>query len=116
MHHRLILEDRERSTSAPAPVDAGDPGAAPAAVFPAPRTTIAAAVTGGLLGVGMVYGVAARLADTVLGVAVIMLVFALTMAGPRVHAAARSEVGRTVAVILESIAFGGALAAVIVLI
>ena len=50
------------------------------------------------------------------GVAVIVMVFALTMAGPRVHATARSEVGRTVAVVLEAIAFGGVLGAVIVLI
>ena len=87
----------------------------PAAIFPAPLTTVSAAATGGLIGLGAVYGVAARLADTLVGVAVLVLVFALTMAGPRVHSVARSEVGRTIAVILEAIAFGGVLGAVIVL-
>ncbi|AWH94243.1 hypothetical protein [Dietzia psychralcaliphila] len=128
MNRNLMLEDRDRSQSTPAPpaegaraevVPAGDVTgrreATPAAVFPAPLTTISAAVMGGLIGLGAVYGVAARLADTLVGVAVIVLVFALSMAGPRVHAVARSEVGRTVAVVLEAIAFGGVLGAVIVL-
>lgn len=128
MNRNLMLEDRDRRQSTPAPPAEGaraeallgkdGPGrreATPAAVFPAPLTTISAAVMGGLIGLGAVYGVAARLADTLVGVAVIVLVFALSMAGPRVHAVARSEVGRTVAVVLEAIAFGGVLGAVIVL-
>ena len=127
-----MLGDRGRSGSAAAasredtvgvdsrfgdhrPFDAAS-GTSPAAVFPAPLITIAAAAMGGLIGVGAIYGVATRLANTLVGVAVIVMVFALTMAGPRVHATARSEVGRTVAVVLEAIAFGGVLGAVIVLI
>ncbi|MFN3600121.1 MAG: hypothetical protein ACK4UY_01880 [Dietzia sp.] len=133
MSRQSMLEDRDRRQSTPAPPAEGAPAQAlrghdvagtreatptavfPAAVFPAPLTTISAAAIGGLIGVGAVYGVAARLADTLVGVAVIVLVFALSMAGPRVHAVARSEVGRTVAVVLEAIAFGGLLGAVIVL-
>ncbi|MET3860687.1 hypothetical protein ABIE38_001609 [Dietzia sp. 2505] len=128
MNGQLMLEDGGRSRSTPvppaevAPAQA-DPGrdapvdreATPAAVFPAPLTTVSAAATGGMIGLGAVYGVAERLADTLVGVAVLVLVFALTMAGPRVHSVARSEVGRTIAVILEAIAFGGVLGAVIVL-
>ena len=114
-----MLEDRERDHTAPAPSAVGD-SAGPeeevrAAVLPSPVTAIAAAVVGGLLGVSMVYGVATRLADTLAGVAVIVLVFALTMAGPRVHAATRTELGRAVAVALQAIAFGGALGTLIVL-
>lgn len=131
MNYRMPLEEQEWTRSAPATsavrgtdedppeLDPGSlPGerdAAPAAVFPAPLTTIAAAVMGGLIGLAMVYGVAARLADTLIGVSVIVLVFAMTMAGPRVHAVARTETGRTIAVILEAIAFGGAIGALIVL-
>ena len=125
-----VIEVRGRGETTPAPPPVGgttgvltgaravsdDPDALHAAVFPAPLTAVAAALIGGLLGAGAVYGVATRLADTLVGVVVIILVFALTLAGPRVHAAARSEVGRTVAVILESIGFGGVLGAVIVLI
>lgn len=130
MSYRLTLEGREWNQSAPessavraADVDlpapdssVGERDATPAAVFPAPLTTIAAAALGGLIGLAMVYGVATRLADTLVGVSVIVLVFAMTMAGPRVHAAARTETGRTIAVILEAIAFGGAIGALIVLI
>ncbi|MBB1035846.1 MAG: hypothetical protein Q7T31_15005 [Dietzia sp.] len=118
MNGQLMLEDGDRSRSTPAPPAEVAPvgrEATPAAVFPAPLTTVSAAATGGLIGLGAVYGVAARLADTLVGVAVLVLVFALTMAGPRVHSVARSEVGRTIAVILEAIAFGGVLGAVIVL-
>lgn len=118
MSQRPLTEDSARSVIPPDDSISTDAAreTKPVAVFPAPLTTITAAAMGGLIGVGAVYGVAARLADTLVGVAVIVLVFALTMAGPRVHAAARSEVGRTVAVILEAIAFGGLLGAVIVLI
>ncbi|MGN7156482.1 hypothetical protein ACTHRK_10280 [Dietzia cercidiphylli] len=128
MNGQLMLEDGDRSRSTPTPPAEvapaqDDPGrdapvdreVTPAAVFPAPLTTVSAAATGGLIGLGAVYGVASRLADTLVGVAVLVLVFALTMAGPRVHSVARSEVGRTIAVILEAIAFGGVLGAVIVL-
>ncbi|MBB1025780.1 MULTISPECIES: hypothetical protein [unclassified Dietzia] len=127
MNGHLTLEDGGRNHSVPDPPAEG-PGAearpgvddrgirdtAPAAVFPAPLTTVSAAATGGLIGLGAVYGVAALLADTLVGVALLVLVFALTMAGPRVHSMARTEVGRTVAVVLEAIAFGGVLGAVIV--
>ncbi|MDV8001955.1 hypothetical protein [Rhodococcus sp. IEGM 1408] len=130
MDYRLTLEKQEWNQSTPAAFAVGDPDenlpgadsslgksdATPAAVFPAPLTTLAAAAIGGLIGLAMVYGVAARLADTLVGVSVIVLVFAMTMAGPRVHAAARTETGRILAVILEAIAFGGAVGALIVLI
>lgn len=131
MNGHLMLEDGGRSRSVPVPPAEGPeeearpeahPGfddhgireAAPAAVFPAPLTAVSAAATGGVIGLGAVYGVAALLADTLVGVALLVLVFALTMAGPRVHSMARTEVGRTVAVVLEAIAFGGVLGAVIV--
>ncbi len=119
MSRRLMLESREPDHAAPRAPAVGDTadrdGSVPAAVLPSPLTAVASAVTGGAIGVAMVYGVAARLADTLAGVAVIVLVFAMTMAGPRVHAVSRTEAGRAVAVALEAIAFGGALGALIVL-
>lgn len=130
MNQQSMLEERDRGSAQAAarqgtvvvdalsgdqlPFDAAR-GTSRAAVFPAPLTTIIAAAMGGMIGVGAIYGVAARLANTLVGVAVIVLVFALTMAGPRVHATAESELGRTVAVVLEAIAFGGVLGAAIVL-
>ncbi|WP_244192487.1 hypothetical protein [Dietzia lutea] len=90
-------------------------GSGHATVFPAPLTTIAAALVGGFLGLAAVYGVAERLADTLAGVAAVVMIFAVTLAGPRVHAGARTEVGRTVAVVLQSVGFGGVLGALLIL-
>ncbi|KAA0918206.1 hypothetical protein [Dietzia sp. ANT_WB102] len=90
-------------------------GATHATVFPAPLTTIVAALAGGLLGFAAIYGVASRLAGSLTAVVAIGMLFALTLAGPRVHAAARTELGRTVAVVLEAIGFGGVVSAVIIL-
>ena len=92
----------------------GAGGSGHATVFPAPLTTIAAALVGGFLGLAAVYGVAERLADTLAGVAAVVMIFAVTLAGPRVHAGARSEVGRTVAVVLQSVGFGGVLGALLI--
>lgn len=94
---------------------AGAGGNGHATVFPAPLTTIAAALVGGFLGLAAVYGVAERLADTLAGVAAVVMIFAVTLAGPRVHAGARTEVGRTVAVVLQSVGFGGVLGALLIL-
>ena len=58
---------------------------------------------------------AERLADTLAGVAAVVMIFAVTLAGPRVHAGARTEVGRTVAVVLQSVGFGGVLGALLIL-
>ena len=44
-----------------------------------------------------------------------VMIFAVTLAGPRVHAGARTEVGRTVAVVLQSVGFGGVLGALLIL-
>ena len=56
-----------------------------------------------------------RFADTLAGVAAVVMIFAVTLAGPRVHAGARTEVGRTVAVVLQSVGFGGVLGALLIL-
>lgn len=90
-------------------------GSGHATVFPAPLTTVVAALVGGLLGLAAVNGVAARLADTLAGVAAVVMIFAVTLAGPRVHAGARTEVGRTVAVTLQAVGFGGVLGALLIL-
>lgn len=87
-----------------------------ATVLPAPLTTTVAALMGGLIGLGAIYGVASRLAGTLTAVAAIVMVFAVTLAGPRVHAAARTDVGRTVAVVLQAIGFGGVIGALIILV
>ncbi len=102
-----MLRERELSRD--------EPRAPHATVLPAPHTTVLAALVGGLLGLAAVYGVAARLADTVAGVAAVVMIFAVTLAGPRVHAGARTEVGRTIAVALQSLGFGGVLGALLIL-
>lgn len=85
-----------------------------ATVLPAPLTTITAALAGGLLGIAAVYGVASRLAGSLTAVAAIVMVFAVTLSGPRVHAAARTELGRTIAVTLQAIGFGGVVGALVI--
>ena len=135
MSERLMIRDREafpdERRAEPARPDDGLAGGASgragasagdsvgagghATVFPAPLTTIAAALVGGFLGLAAVYGVAERLADTLAGVAAVVMIFAVTLAGPRVHAGARTEVGRTVAVVLQSVGFGGVLGALLIL-
>ena len=128
MSERLMIRDREafpdERRADPARPDDGLAGAGVgdraggsghATVFPAPMTTIAAALVGGFLGLAAVYGVAERLADTLAGVAAVVMIFAVTLAGPRVHAGARTEVGRTVAVVLQSVGFGGVLGALLIL-
>ncbi|MGN0100336.1 MAG: hypothetical protein ACI39C_05285 [Dietzia sp.] len=107
MSDRLMLRERE--------LPRNEPRAPHATVLPAPHTTVLAALVGGLLGLAAVYGVAARLADTVAGVAAVVMIFAVTLAGPRVHAGARTEVGRTIAVALQSVGFGGVLGALLIL-
>lgn len=86
-----------------------------ATVLPAPLTAALAALIGGALGLAAVYGVAERLADTVAGVVAVVMIFAVTLTGPRVHAGARTEVGRALAVALQSVGFGGVLGALIIL-
>lgn len=121
MTRRLIVEDRETHSThpdhtEPKPVDhvSTDPTSPQAWVLPTPLSTAAAAGLGGLAGLAAIYAVAHLLADTVAGVAVIAVVFAVTMAGPWVHARADNEFGRALAVGLQAIAFGGALAAVLI--
>ncbi|WP_407335409.1 hypothetical protein [Dietzia kunjamensis] len=130
MRNTLMLEERRPDdTGAPHPdvdttpgvsrvdassVDASSVDAPHATVLPAPLTTIIAVLAGGLLGVAAVYGVASRLAGSLTAVAAIVMVFAVTLAGPRVHAAARTELGRTIAVTLQAIGFGGVVGAVVI--
>lgn len=111
MSNTLMLDERQPERPDPGP--GTDPP--PATVFPAPLTTFVAALAGGLLGIATVYGVASRLAGSLTAVAAIVMVFAVTLAGPRVHAAARTELGRTLAVILQAIGFGGVVGALIIL-
>lgn len=82
-----------------------------AAVLPAPLHTLGAAAGGGLAGLGAVYLVASRLAGTLAAVAAVVMIFAVTMAGPWVHGRAGTELGRVVAVALQAVAFGGAIGA-----
>ena len=83
---------------------------ADAAVLPAPMNTLAAATIGGLAGLAAVYLVASKLAGTLAAVAAVVMIFAVTMAGPWVHARAGTEMGRVIAVALQAVAFGGAIA------
>ncbi|MDV3356844.1 hypothetical protein [Dietzia sp. IN118] len=125
MRNTLMLEERRPDdTGAPHPdvdttpgvsrVDASSVDAPHATVLPAPLTTIIAALAGGLIGIAAVYGVASRLAGSLTAVAAIVMVFGVTLAGPRVHAAARTELGRTIAVTLQAIGFGGVVGALVI--
>lgn len=120
MSQRLSLEERSRDGSATASPVAGD--APPTTemthttVFPTPLHTLAAAAVGILAGLGVVYLVASRLAGTPAAVAVIVMIFAATMAGPLVQSRAGTELGRVIAVALQSIVFGGVLGALILVI
>ncbi|MDV6299205.1 hypothetical protein R3P82_08760 [Dietzia maris] len=130
MRNTLMLEERRPDdTGAPHPdvdttpgvsrvdassVDASSVDAPHATVLPAPLTTIIAVLAGGLIGIAAVYGVASRLAGSLTAVAAIVMVFAVTLAGPRVHAAARTELGRTIAVTLQAIGFGGVVGALVI--
>ena len=80
-----------------------------AAVLPAPLLALAGAAIGGLAGLAAVYLVASRLAGTLAAVAAVVMIFVVTMAGPWVQARAGTELGRMIAVALQSVAFGGAL-------
>lgn len=114
MSETLALHPHEGPQPGPAP--AGEPvvhssaGDADAAVLPAPLHTLGAATIGGLAGFGAVYLVSWRLAGTLAAVAAVIMIFAVTMAGPWVHARAGSELGRVIAVALQAVAFGGAIA------
>ena len=92
------------------PVVRSSAGDTAAAVLPAPLHTLGAATIGGLAGLGAVYLVASRLAGTLAAVAAVVMIFAVTMAGPWVHARAGTELGRVIAVALQAVAFGGAIA------
>lgn len=125
MSNTQMVEERRRGGSATTATPDVDGGTRPgtgaltdptthATVLPAPLTTIIAALAGGLIGIVAVYGVASRLAGSLTAVAAIIMVFAVTLAGPRVHAAARTELGRTIAVTLQAIGFGGVVGALII--
>ncbi|WP_010539777.1 hypothetical protein [Dietzia alimentaria] len=120
MSQLLSLEERSRDGSATASPAAGD---APVntdmthiAVFPTPLHTLGAAAVGILAGLGAVYLVASRLAGTPAAVAAMVMIFAVTMAGPLVQARAGTELGRVIAVALQSIVFGGVLGALVIVI
>ena len=132
MSQRLTLEGRPRDGSATVPPVVGDTPANPApanpvptntapadtthvAVFPAPLYTLGATAVGGLTGLGAVYLVASQLAGTLAAVAAVVMIFAMTMAGPWVQARAETEIGRVIAVALQAIAFGGVLGVMIIL-
>lgn len=116
MSSNVALQDREGPQHEPdQPARPGTWGA-DAAVLPAPLRTLGAALVGGLAGVGAVYLVASRLAGTLAAVAAIVMIFAVTMAGPWVHARAGTEFGRVVAVALQAIAFGAVIGALVILI
>lgn len=88
---------------------------APAAVLPSPLRFLAAGTVGGLAGLAAVYLVASRLAGTLDAVAAIIMIFAVTMSGPWVHARSDTELGRVIAVALQSVAFGAALGGLLVM-
>ena len=91
------------------------PDVAPAAVLPSPLHFLAAGTGGGLAGLIAVYLVATKLAGTLDAVAVVIMIFAVTMSGPWVHARAESELGRVIAVALQSVAFGAAFGALLLM-
>ena len=80
-----------------------------AAILPSPPLALGAATAGGLAGLVAVYLVASRLAGTLAAVAAVVMIFAVTMAGPWVQARAGTELGRMIAEALQSVEFGGAL-------
>lgn len=126
MSSNVALRDRERPQPEPAQVDPeqpdpantaaqASPWGADAAVLPAPLHTLGAVAVGGLAGVGAVYLVASRLAGTLAAVAAVVMIFAVTMAGPWVHARSGTELGRVFAVALQAVAFGGLLGGLVIL-
>ena len=106
--HRGPRPDPEPADARPAVRSSA--GNTAAAVLPAPLHTLGAATIGGLAGLGAVYLVASRLAGTLAAVAAVVMIFAVTMAGPWVHARAGTELCRVIAVALQAVAFGGAIA------
>lgn len=131
MSLRLILEEQERSTSATGP-SAADAVASTlpytvastlpsdesghTAVFPSPLTTAAAIGCGGAVGFAVVYGLVALQANPAFGVAVIVALYAMAMAGLKQLTDARTEMGRAVAVALNALAIGGTLGGLVVLV
>lgn len=120
MSQRLDLEEQVREDPAPAPddpatgtvADPADP--ARAAVFPAPLVTIGAGAVGATVGFAAVYLLAALQVNPLVGVAVIVILFALALVGPKILADATTETGRAIAVVLDSLAFGGTFAGLVV--
>lgn len=108
--HTKHTEHADREHPAPALSAAhSSAGGADAALLPAPLHALGAAALGSLAGLGAVYLVASRLAGTLAAVVAVVLIFAVTMAGPWVHARAGTELGRVIAVALQAVAFGGAI-------
>lgn len=85
------------------------------AVFPSPRTTAAAIGCGGAVGFAAVYGLVALQINPVFGVAVIVTLYAMAMAGLKQLTDAKTETGRAVAVALNALALGGTLGGLVVL-
>ncbi|HJC27794.1 MAG TPA: hypothetical protein H9759_00175 [Candidatus Dietzia intestinipullorum] len=115
MSQRLTLEERERDLPDPAPLAAGVADGTEAAVLPSPVTTAAAICGGGAIGFATVYGLVALHVNPLLGVAVIVALYAVAMGGLKHLAEARTELGRAFAVSLNALAIGGTLAGLVVL-
>lgn len=118
-----MLEDRKRDASGPEPSAVDAPvGTVPSdksghtAVFPSPLTTAVAITCGGTIGFSAVYGLAALQVNPIFGVAVIVTLFAMSMAGLKQLTDAKTEAGRAFAVALNALAIGGTLGGLIVLV
>lgn len=120
MTYRLDVREPEWETPTPES-DAADPTVPQqadrvrAAVFPAPLLTMAAGSLGALIGFATIYLLAALRVEPLYGVGVIILLFALALSGPKLLADSRTDVGRTAAVVLNAIAFGGTFGGLVVL-
>ena len=116
-----MLEDRERDAVPESSAVDATVGTVPSdesghtAVFPSPLTTAAAIGAGGAVGFATVYGLVMLQVNPVFGVAVIVTLYAMSMAGLKQLTDAKTEVGRAFAVALNALAIGGTLGGLVVL-
>lgn len=115
MSQRLTLEERERDLPGPAPSAVGVSDGTEAAVLPSPLTTVATIGGGGAIGFATVYALVALHINPLLGIAVIVSLYAVAMGGLKHLTEARTEAGRAFAVALNALAIGGTLAGLVVL-
>ena len=100
--------DHARSTAER--LDAASDAVSPV-VLPSPMATLVAGGLGTALGIAVISGLVLLHVHPLLGVAVVVALFTLALAGPRMLTRARTEGMRSLATALNGLAFGGSLGA-----